>query len=274
MKFYATISKGEVRPYMPALPVLCVASSWLPTLPKLPPQITEKAADSGGFVATFKWGNYRYSPSQYVKWLDGWLPQWAATFDYCCENEITSGRPGVVRERQQKTTEMASHFWMQYRDKPWCWVPTVQGWEALDYQRHALELKPLIDEMQSYYGPDSFFRVGIGTLCRRASVAMIHEVVSVVSQILPDIPLHLWGVKLDLLQSEIALPAGIASMDSAAWNGLWGTGREKWKHSGLSQRRYSLQVALPSYLKKVEIALATPKQAVLLFERKSHDRTF
>lgn len=232
-------------------------------VPRLPETVTERAADCGGFVSTFKWKSYRYSAEQYAEWLHGWQPQWAASMDFCCEDEITSGQPGVVRKRQYQTTEMAHYFWTTYRAVPWVWVPTVQGWTIDDYKRHAREMRPLIEEMYEHYGTESAFRVGIGTLCRRASVDMIHQVVRAVSAILPDVPLHLWGVKLGLLQSPLALPECVASVDSAAWNGLFRTGRNEWKTSGLPQRRWIFDVALPRYQAKVEQALSIPKQAVL-----------
>ena len=277
LTFYPTVSRDEVGKYLTSPCVLLVASSFaaaevrkhdyvigrLPQ-PNLSENVTLRAADCGGFVSTFKWGNYRYSPEQYVEWLHGWMPQWAATMDYCCEDEITSGQSGIVRKRQHMTTGMADYFWTNFKDAPWCWVPTIQGWEVEDYKRHAFEMKYLIEEMQAYYGTDSFFRVGIGTLCRRASVGMIYEVVKEVSKILDNVPLHLWGVKLGLLQSPLALPEQVVSMDSAAWNGLFRTGRNEWKTSGLPQRQWIHAVALPRYEGKVRAALSTPKQGVLL----------
>ena len=122
----------------------------------------------------------------------------------------------------------------------------------------------LIEEMQRFYGPRSSFRVGIGTLCRRASTQLIHEVVLAVSQVLPGVPLHLWGVKVGALQAPLALPDQVVSVDSAAWNGLFRRGRTAWKQSGLSQRQYTLTVALPRYRARIEEALAVPKQMLLL----------
>lgn len=272
--FYPTVSSGELGKYTNTERILLVASSFaakevrkhgtvrksLP-VPTLPSSIKERAADCGGFVATFKWGAYPYTVRQYVDWLSGWHPDWAAMMDFCCEPEVLGKTDGIVEDRQQKTTDMAYHFWTTYKDIQWTWVPTIQGWEVEDYQRHAREMKPLIDEMRAYYGADSFFRVGIGTLCRRASVDMIHEVVRTVSAELPGIPLHLWGVKLGLLQSPYAMPECVVSVDSAAWNGLFRTGREEWKTSGLPQRRWIFDVALPRYEAKVQQALSIPKQA-------------
>jgi hypothetical protein len=270
VKFYYTLSINDVRrgywPYMPAdLPVMLPASSWSPSLkpPKLPAHVQQRAADCGGFVATFRWGDYRYTPDQYVAWLDAWRPQWAATMDYCCEPELAEGG-NLVRDRQERTTAMAELFWHEFRDAPWAWTPTVQGWEVEDYRRHARELRPLVENMRRVYGDE--FRVGVGTLCRRASVLMIHQVVRAVAEELPGVGLHLWGVKLGALQSRMGLPDQVVSVDSAAWNYDSGSRKHKSKRHelGLSQRVYCWREMLPRYRAKVEAALAAPKQRMLL----------
>jgi hypothetical protein len=244
------------------------ASSWQRgnfKAPRIPATTGKVAADSGGFVATFKWGDYRYTPDEYVAWLHKFKHlDWSATMDYCCEREIASNE-GIVRERQQRTSEMVHHFWKNYRDTSWSWTPTIQGWEVEDYRRHAKELKPLIFEMQRHYG-DSAFRVGVGTLCARASATMVQSVVFAVSEILEGIPLHLWGVKLSVLKSRVALP-NVVSVDSAAWdtNGFY-NGRELRQERailGMSQLEHSYKIMLPAYLAKVENALASPKQLSL-----------
>lgn len=278
--FYPTISRGEMGKYAAGVSrALLPASSWASAevlahgrvrgkiAPvRLPASIVDGAADCGGFVATRKWGTYRYNDSQYVEWCDGWRPSWAAMMDYCCEDEITSGQPGIVRKRQDDTTAMAHHFWQQYRSASWSWVPTIQGWTVEDYRRHVQDMKPLITEMSSHYGAGSAFRVGIGTLCARASAKMIREVVTMVASELPDVSLHLWGVKLSVMQSQIMLPEQVASVDSGAWNGMWGHGRNHWKATGMTQREWCFKVALPAYEAKINAALCQPKQATLLEE--------
>lgn len=255
---------------MPDVPVLLPASSFARKglkNPNLPPHISEAAADCGGFVATLKWGDYRYTPAEYVGWLETWAPSWAATFDYCCEPEIAANA-AAIRERQEKTTAMAWHFWREYRDAPWAWVPTLQGWHAEDYVRHARELRPLVEEMHREYGwAPGLHRVGIGTLCRRASPLMVRRVVQAVERELPGVPLHLWGVKLTLLQSQVALPESVVSIDSAAWNGLFAGNRKAIKETriglGMSQREYSYLVKLPEYAQKVVAAQQGDKQGEL-----------
>lgn len=122
--------------------------------------------------------------------------------------------------------------------------------------------------MRQHYAGDSRFRVGIGTLCARASAAMVHQVVRAVAAELPGIPLHLWGVKLGVLQSRYALPQ-VVSVDSAAWDqgGLGRDGirtRDEQRAMGLKQKEYAHFVALPRYLKKFEQAISVPKQLGLL----------
>jgi len=128
-------------------------------------------------------------------------------------------------------------------------------------------MKPLIDEMSAHYGPGSAFRVGIGTLCHRASTTLIRDVATAVHGILGNVPLHLWGIKLSTMQAPIALPESVVSVDSAAWNGMWGHGRNLWKTSGMTQRQWCFAVALPAYEARLQHALALPKQGVLLEER-------
>lgn len=257
--FYATMSCDDLRPYMADVPVLLPASSWSRVKmrkPNLPPHVQHVAADSGGFVATFKWGDYKYTPDEYVRWLNTFTPKWAATMDYCCEREITGQNDGIVRQRQQRTTDMAYRFWKDYRDVSWAWVPTIQGWHEEEYIRHAQELKPLIDEMHTAGHPH--FRVGIGTLCARASAAMVHRVVQAVAEQLPGVPLHLWGVKLGVLSAAYELPQ-VVSVDSAAWHGHFTGQGSAWKGYGLTQREYNHKIALPRYLNKIEAALSRPK---------------
>jgi hypothetical protein len=266
--FYATIARDSVRPYMPTnIRILLPASSFFDNgklyQPKLPKAVfPDRAADCGGFVASRIWGDYRYTADQYVDWLRGWSPSWAATMDYCCEDELTSGRPGIVRARQKRTTDLAWYFWNVHRNEDWIWVPTIQGWHTDEYRRHAREMNPLIQHMHRCYGPK--FRVGIGTLCRRASVQQIHEVVGAVCSELPGIGVHLWGVKQGAIQSKIGLPRSVVSVDSAAWNGLYGRNIEKWRESGMREAEYAYRVNLPAYIARFEAACREPKQMPLL----------
>lgn len=262
--FYATVDADSIRPYMPDVPILLPASSFarkgLRPL-RLPAHLTaERAADSGGFVATLTWGDYTYTPAEYVAWLRTWQPTWAATMDYCCEPELGALD---VQHRQDRTTEQAWRFWLDYRGEPWAWVPTVQGWTVAQYRAHARDLRPVVRAMQQHYGTASAFRVGIGTLCRRAGVGLIRDVVQAVREELPGVPLHLWGVKLTLLKQGV--PPDVVSVDSAAYKGLdQARSLGAWKAHGLTQREYVYKVALPAYRERIRQALETSRTLPLL----------
>jgi len=256
IQFYATFAADDVRPYIPeGIAVLLPASSFARFCSKktgalkpgnLPPQVTRRAADSGGYVATKKFGDYQYSQEQYTDWLFTFNPQWAAMRDYCCEPDIATDSNLMVI-RQARTTENAYATWGEYKDTPFAWVPTVQGWEPADYVRHAAELKPLITEMASHYGKDSEFRVGIGSLCQREKTTLIQDVVRAVQEVLPDYPLHLWGVKGAVLREKSPLLARVVSVDSAAWTWAANTNR---RGTGLSKREYAINIQLPEYVRK------------------------
>lgn len=263
-----------------------VARDGIPPVIGLPPRAARRvAADCGGFVATFKWGGFPFVAPQYVAWCEtiGEPLAWAAMIDLCCEEELTEMRPGglSLHERQQETTRLASLFWEQYMSVPWAWVPTLQGWCIADYVRHAESMAPLIRAMQDHYAerpgieaddevdygyPEyqdriarnlTDFRVGIGTLCRRASPQLIRQIVEAVSEVLPGVSFHLWGVKLTGLSGN-DLPRSVVSVDSAAWNQRFGSNIETHKAEQLqiyrdtgrlmTQREYGYRVTLPRYL--------------------------
>lgn len=281
IEFYACIDRDSCRPWMPDNVAYVLPASSFAAInfrrPNLPPHVRRVAADCGGYVATRIWGDYAFSPATYVDWLDRWpvQPAWAATMDYCCEPEIAKN-PTEIRERQERTTSAAYYFWNTYADAPWAWVPTLQGWEVEDYLRHARDLAPLIREQQHVYyerpgmlydqtdDPDPTllaaheanwrdYRVGIGTLCKRASAHQIEAIVTALASAMPGVRFHLWGVKLSSLWRT--LPANVISLDSAAWNGRFGRDIELQRQSGLSQRRYAYEVQLPRYLARVDAAL-------------------
>lgn len=282
---YYTVTRNEIRPYMPAIPVLVSAAGWTvqqPTkkdayrlrAPPLPAHVVDRGADCGGFVATVRWGGrYRFTPRQYVGWLLHLRPRWAATIDLCCVDLGAKGAlcypgKGEVERRQQFTTDMAYHFWGHYQHLPLALCPTIQGYHPEEYVRHASVLAPLIREMHATYletgwadeeqeQEASAFRVGVGSLCGRTP-QMVHEIVEAVRAVLGYIPLHLWGTKLTFLRSPLEQES-VISMDTAAWNGLWGPIREERRRSGLSEAQYCWTVSYPRYANLIQTALQQPK---------------
>lgn len=270
---------------MPALPIMLSATSFtrmrkqgavlLP--PHLPIHLTEKGADCGGFQVVMRWGGSSpFSLRQYVTWLARWHPQWAITPDLCCLDPSTRGDPGAeeVRRRQAFATAQAQDCWLVYHEVPWCWCPVIQGYHLADFERHARALAPLIREMWTHYwdtgsGDEeqeqrpSAFRVAIGSLCRRLPRALVYTILLRVMDIIgSDVPIHLLGTKLHFLQFPGELPAHL-SLDTGAWNELFGKEHEARRASGLSVRDYSWQVCQPRYADKIATALSAPKQMPL-----------
>jgi hypothetical protein len=264
---YYTLAAGRVVPrwmderYLYLLP----ASSWSRINFRAPrlPHGARYAADSGAFMASRKWGDYRYTPAQYVQWLTTFTPEWASTMDYLCEPDSR-----LNRFHQHRTTHNAYQFWDKYRDSPWAWVPTIQGWEPHEYAEHARELKELIMEMQATYerAGNPHFRVGVGTLVR-AKAPQIVEILHAIREELPTVKFHLWGVKLRVLSSKLALPH-TRSVDTGAWAFATKASRHRKNEAqhalGMTQREYDFKIALPQYDAKIEQALHMTRQEWLL----------
>jgi hypothetical protein len=267
MEFYATTDADSVSlklwPHIPPGAYLISAASWwrrygrLRVTP-LPPQMSPVGGDCGGYVITRvrKLDVWPFDDDELATWYAGMGVAWGATRDHCCEPDIARG---AICERQEMTTENAAAAWRRFRDAPFAWVPTVQGWEPDDYTRHARQLAPLVREMQAHYGPGSAFRVGVGTLCKRADALMARRVVQAVARELPGVPLHLWGLTHRVFDSHAALAPQVASLDSAAWNGHFGKGHELWKRSGMQKRAYAYAVALPAYRARYETRATRPR---------------
>lgn len=292
---YFTVSRKELRPseMPPDMPLLLSAASFWSqrkdgstylSPPKIQPNMFPiRGADCGGFVATVRWGaHYRYQPAQYIRWLSLWKPQWAASFDVCCFiPQLTNNRlrlvypgPNEIQARQQYTTEMAEHLWIHARSFPWAWCPTVHGYFPHEYEKHARQLAPLIRQMYTWYSDPatqqeddevSAFRVGVGSLAGRARLPFMLDILDRIQHVLgKDIPLHLWGVKLQTLKAGIELP-GVVSLDTGAWNGLFGHEHEKRRESGLTEVEYSWRVSQPRYEQRVQHALQAPHQLPFSF---------
>jgi hypothetical protein len=308
--FYSTCAADQLRPFMPATPIMLTATShwrigqrrqkWrvsgaIPPVLHLPPQVPEVAADSGGFVAAHRYGGrYPFSFEAYRAWLTT-IPRltWAALPDLPVERELAPSY-AHVRQRQELTLQAARELWgpddTEVDPVPWSWVATIQGREVDDYVWMASQLGPLLVEQRAAYhytayavdrydwdgelvrDPELFrwaehgaahARVGIGSLCRRTNVAEIVAIVRAVAEVLPGERFHLWGVKLGALAAlrRAGLLHLVASLDSAAWNGRFGSDLEAPRSSGLNQRAYAWTVAWPAYQAKLAAALRGPAPA-------------
>jgi hypothetical protein len=237
--------------------------------PKIPETMQQRYCDWGGFRIMTAWnGNVPFTEEQYITWCRAIKPLWAATWDYPCNDSSISHK--VVMSRQNETTLSAWFFWVHHSDEAFCWVPTVQGRDIEDYRWHARCLRPLIEQMQSFYrehnGEDNAFCVGIGSLVRRKA-KIVKAIIETVAMELPGVKFHAWGVPYKVLKDpEAPLPDEVTSTDTSSYNGRIGKGIEKSKNSGMPQRQYTFEKAWPAYEEKVNRVASLPKQNGTLFD--------
>lgn len=263
--FFYTVTPDTMRADLwthadaPAVPVLVAASAcWdgrqLRAYP-WPRTSTARFCDSGGFVFGHKHGGFPFTSDEYMTWLEAMHPDVAACLDLPCEAEI-AGDDAEVARRQAWTLETAAE--LMRRPAPWRWLPVIQGRELRHYIEHAQAYKAA-GLVQPY--------MGIGSLCRRSSIREIRAIVGTLADELPGVRFHLFGVALRLLTGRTALPPATLSLDSAAWNGRFGSDlpdfNAEMQARGWSQRETAIRWALPRYAAKVAGALAGTKQQTL-----------
>lgn len=189
----------------------------------------------------------------YVFWLYGMRPKYAATMDYPCEAEIAED-DAAIRHRQEASTRNAQALMAHVG--PWAWVPVLQGRTVEQYVQHARDHKEA-GLVRPY--------MAIGSLCRRTKYEEIERIVATLAGELPGVRFHLFGVKLGIFQAPYKLHPAIQSADTGAWNGRFGTEIEDFnaaqRRLGLSQAATEIAHALPRYAEKVAHAVSRAKKA-------------
>lgn len=132
-------------------------------------------------------------------------PDFVAPQDWPCEPNVRKRTGLSVREHQRLTLE--SYLFLT-EEWPWLpWIPVLQGWEAGEHVDHV--------HMYEDAGVDlaGCHRVGIGSVCRRAHLPGIVEVIGQFAD--AGLKLHGFGIK------KTALPIIghlLRSADSMAWS--------------------------------------------------------
>lgn len=264
MEFFYTCSYAQFRRSLwatrPPTPLMIAASSCyrrgsLRVRP-FPRQARPTFCDSGGFVFASRNREYPFTCNDYLVWLMQMNPDYASVMDYPCEEEIAPDAE-AVRERQLRTITNARL--LMGADVPWCWLPVIQGFHRDQYLRHVSDYQEA-DLVRPY--------MGIGSLCNRTSTQDIVEIVEAIAEALPGVRFHLFGVKLQIVESKVALPLQVTSADSGAWNGRFGTNinvfNAEAQQRGWSQAQTEIGWALPRYHAKITAALAQQKQNKLI----------
>jgi hypothetical protein len=169
--------------------------------------------DSGGFTELDTHGHWTVSPRSYVDLVrrtsdEMQTLRWAAIQDWMCEDRIRAKTGLTVLEHQHRT--IASYHELVALAPEVRWLPVVQGQTQEDYERHV--------EMYAESGVHlpTHRLVGVGSVCRRASSAEIHEVGRILAALVGrGLRLHGFGLKSDGLR---LYGQWLRSADSMAWS--------------------------------------------------------
>lgn len=174
------------------------------------PAATHWALDSGGFTELNMHGSWHTSPATYAREVALFTDQigsldFASQQDWMCEPFVLQKTGKTVRQHQQLTVQ--NYLELRTIDDTLPIIPVLQGWTPDDYLHHI--------DMFTDAGIDlpSLPRVGIGSVCRRASLTSMASLITTISQ--SGIRLHGFGIKTDgLTRYAFAL----RSADSMAWS--------------------------------------------------------
>ena len=199
--------------------------------------------DSGGFVALHRWGDYPFTPEQYLALVQERAPTFAASMDYPCEPNISRGCNTTNEDRITATVELA-HF-LCGRDSRI--IPVLQGYTIAEYAACWDQLDRKLPSIR---------RLAVGSLCRRQSSSAINTLSWGLRQVIPNsVSVHGFGLKLTALRYP-EVRALFDSVDTNAWE-FWGRGEKR-----LGKPMTDL-IAWNTYSKKVVEVLAEPRQLVL-----------
>jgi hypothetical protein len=170
----------------------------------------DAALDSSGFVAASRYGDYRWSISDYFDLVASRPWAWYAAMDYCVEPAIASDRP-LRLLRIAATAQLLGRCRSEARRRQLpAPLPVLQGWTRDEYALCA-EWLPL-DEWPAL--------IGVGSMCRRHALGPdgVVAIVEALDALLPShCRLHLFGVKSSAL-ALVAHHPRVASTDSMAWD--------------------------------------------------------
>lgn len=160
--------------------------------------------DSGAFGSAFWDGGYTYGFEDYLKIVEKVMPEFWVTMDYPCEPNIMPEMS--VRNRIKKTVFNTKE--LSTAPFPGL-LPVIQGWSVEDYL-HCIDQMEKADLIRPV--------MGIGSICRRGKQEPIVNIVRHISERLPGIKFHAFGVKVNTLNyNNGELLNYLDSLDTAAW---------------------------------------------------------
>ena len=202
--------------------------------------------DSGAFGCAFWDGGYTYNTDDYLRIVEKVMPEYWVTMDVPCEPNIMPHLS--VLERIKKTVENTEIL----STAPFSgFLPVIQGWEVEEYL-HCIDLLEGAGQIKPI--------MGIGSICRRGKQEQILNIVRHISQRLPSIKFHAFGIKINTLNyNHGEILNYLDSLDTAAWqfNG-------KDELGGWRPRTYQeIYRRLLGYKEKLNKRVSGPHQLVL-----------
>lgn len=184
------------------------------------PEAATLFIDSGGYQAAVHFRDeYPYSPRQLFEWAEKQGADYVAGMDWACEEseELTS-HPSVdvepeniasIPTRIERCIEDQIEQARVYEEGNWSFdfVPVVQGYSVEDYRYCARRLRE--EGVACRY-------MGIGTVCKRAKVDDIRDVLGACREELPHTAFHLFGATRNVWKDD-RLWGDFVSADTHAW---------------------------------------------------------
>ena len=168
--------------------------------------------DSGGYVAMNIYGDYPFTPDDYLALCYHYRPTLAAVLDYPCEPDISRGcRLLTNRDRIEATVDHTAYLlrWSSQTQ----FLPVLQGY-SLDEYAYSVELLASRGLLRNY--------MAVGSMCRRWQIAQLGPMMRGIYQLVCEAgittpKLHWFGLKLQAIADPACRPF-IHSCDSAAWS--------------------------------------------------------
>lgn len=173
-----------------------------------PRQTGSRWLDSGGFTLLNRFGDYPFTPMQYINFVCWLRPQYYASMDYPCEPNISRTLSLKSNaERIQATVDNTVYMaeWEDYTGAKL--VPVIQGY-TLDEYLSCIEQYQARGLVRDY--------MAVGSMCRRISNDELHWLIPAIYQAANEagcMRLHFFGLKLSPALADLS--PYIYSRDSA-----------------------------------------------------------
>lgn len=201
--------------------------------------------DSGGFMVAMKYGQYPWSPDDYLELVETMKPTLAVSMDYPCEADITPFLLMNTKARIEATAIYANYL-CKKSDRIF---PVLQGQTIEEYEYSWKLTKSINPKI-----------VGIGSICKRQSS---HQINILCRDLFFLLPRHIWihgfGVKIKALR--YSWPRILFnSIDTNAWE-FHLRGRKRNKENRIKEPK-----AWMEYASKCDELKRLPEQEILALD--------